>query len=196
MVLGGGNVAIDAARTAPRVGAQDVQIFYRRTIEEMPAWEKDIEEAVEEGIVINPLWAPKRIIHQGGKVTCIEMMRTKTVFDSDGGSHLSVDEEATQVVEADTVIGAIAGGKRSAQAIHRQLSGLSQPTLAPVPARCGQPPMIEIDAAEKMKIQRPQMPMLTMNRRQVTFQQVELGYDEQTARADRGRQSGVRHQRR
>ncbi|MGD9320352.1 MAG: FAD-dependent oxidoreductase, partial [Desulfobacteraceae bacterium] len=65
VVLGGGNVAFDAARTALRVGAQAVQIFYRRTIEEMPAWEKDIEEAIEEGIVINPLWAPKRIMHQG-----------------------------------------------------------------------------------------------------------------------------------
>jgi NADH-quinone oxidoreductase subunit F len=107
VVLGGGNVAIDAARTAPRVGAQDVQIFYRRTIEEMPAWEKDIEEAIEEGIVINSLWAPKRIIHQKGKVTGIEVMRSKTVFDSDGRSHLSVDEEATQVVQVDTIIGAI-----------------------------------------------------------------------------------------
>jgi NADH-quinone oxidoreductase subunit F len=107
VVLGGGNVAIDAARTAPRLGAQDVQIFYRRTVEEMPAWEKDIEEAVEEGIVINPLWAPKRIIHQGGKVTGIEVMRSKTVFDPDGGSHLSVDEESTQVLEVDTIIGAI-----------------------------------------------------------------------------------------
>ncbi len=107
VVLGGGNVAIDAARTAPRLGAQDVQIFYRRTIEEMPAWEKEIEEAVEEGIVINPLWAPKRIIHQGGKVNGIEVMRSKTVFDPDGGSHLSVDEETTQVVEVDTIIGAI-----------------------------------------------------------------------------------------
>ena len=107
VVLGGGNVAIDAARTALRVGAQDVQIFYRRTIEEMPAWEKDIEEAVEEGIVINPLWAPKRIIHQEGKVTGIEVMRSKTIFDPDGRSHLSVDEESTQIVEVDTIIGAI-----------------------------------------------------------------------------------------
>jgi NADH-quinone oxidoreductase subunit F len=107
VVLGGGNVAIDAARTAPRLGAQDVQIFYRRTVEEMPAWEKEIEEAIEEGIVINPLWAPKRIIHQGGKVTGIEVMRSKTVFDPDGRSHLSVDEESTQVVEVDTIIGAI-----------------------------------------------------------------------------------------
>jgi NADH-quinone oxidoreductase subunit F len=107
VVLGGGNVAIDAARTAPRLGAQDVQIFYRRTVEEMPAWEKEIEEAIEEGIVINPLWAPKRIIHRRGKVTGIEVMRSKTVFDPDGRSHLSVDEESTQIVEVDTIIGAI-----------------------------------------------------------------------------------------
>jgi len=104
VVLGGGNVAIDVARTAPRVGARDVQIFYRRTKEEMPAWEKDIEEAIEEGIVINPLWAPKQIRHQGGKVTGIEFMRSMTVFDQEGRSSLSVDEKVTQMVEADTII--------------------------------------------------------------------------------------------
>ncbi|MFH1350159.1 MAG: FAD-dependent oxidoreductase [Pseudomonadota bacterium] len=104
VVLGGGNVAIDVARTSLRVGAQDVQIFYRRTIEEMPAWEKDIEEAIEEGIVINPLWAPKRIIQHGGRVTGIEFMQSKTVFDEGGRSFLSVEEETTQIVEADTLI--------------------------------------------------------------------------------------------
>jgi len=104
VVLGGGNVAIDVARTAPRVGARDVQIFYRRTKEEMPAWEKDIDEAVEEGVVINPLWAPKQIMHQGGKVTGIEFMRSMTVFDEEGRSSLSVDEKVTQMVEADTII--------------------------------------------------------------------------------------------
>ncbi|UCF82453.1 MAG: FAD-dependent oxidoreductase [Desulfobacteraceae bacterium] len=107
VVLGGGNVAIDAARTALRVGAQDVQIFYRRTKEEMPAWEKEIDEAVEEGIVINPLWAPKQITHGDGKITGIEFVRSRTVFDEDGRSHLSVDEEVTQVVEAETIIIAI-----------------------------------------------------------------------------------------
>lgn len=104
IVIGGGNVAIDVARTALRVGAQDVQIFYRRTITEMPAWDKDIEEAMEEGVVINPLWAPKRIIHSGGKVTGMEFVRSKTVFDPAGGSRLSVDEETTLIVDADTVI--------------------------------------------------------------------------------------------
>jgi len=104
VVLGGGNVAIDVARTALRVGAHDVQIFYRRTKEEMPAWEKDIEEAIEEGIVINPLWAPKQIIHRGGTITGIEFMRSMTVFDEEGHSSLSVNEEVTQMVEAETII--------------------------------------------------------------------------------------------
>jgi NADH-quinone oxidoreductase subunit F len=107
VVLGGGNVAFDAARTVLRVGAQDVQIFYRRTVEEMPAWEKDIEEAIEEGIIINPLWAPKRIIHEGGRVKGIEFMRSKTVTDDEGRSHLSVDEQSTQMVETDAIIIAI-----------------------------------------------------------------------------------------
>ena len=103
-IIGGGNVAIDVARTALRIGARDVQIFYRRTIEEMPAWEKDIEEAIEEGVVINPLWGPKRIIHRDGEVTGIEFVRSKTVFDEEGGSHLSIDEKITQVVDVEAVI--------------------------------------------------------------------------------------------
>ena len=104
VVIGGGNVAIDVARTALRSGARGVQIFYRRTREEMPAWERDIDEALEEGIVINPLWAPKRIIHQNGKVTGLEFVRSMTVFDEEGGSHLSIDEGSAQVVEAESVI--------------------------------------------------------------------------------------------
>jgi NADH-quinone oxidoreductase subunit F len=104
IVLGGGNVAIDVARTALRVGARDVQIFYRRTREEMPAWEKEIDEALEEGIVINPLWAPKQIMHRDGKITGIEFVRSKTVFDEDGRSYLSVDEDSTRMVEAEIII--------------------------------------------------------------------------------------------
>jgi len=104
VILGGGNVAIDVARTALRVGAKDVQIFYRRSREEMPAWTKDIEEALEEGIVINPLWAPKRILHRRGEVTGIEFMHSMTVFDEEGRSSLSVDEEVTQMAEANTII--------------------------------------------------------------------------------------------
>jgi NADH-quinone oxidoreductase subunit F len=97
-------VALDVARTALRVGAEDVQIFYRRTIEEMPAWKKDIDEALEEGVTINPLWAPRRILHQDGRVRGMEFMRSRTVLDPEGGTRLSVDETSTQTVEADAVI--------------------------------------------------------------------------------------------
>ena len=104
IVIGGGNVAFDVARTALRIGAEDVQIFYRRTKEEMPAWEKDIEEALEEGIIINPLWAPKQIIRKDGRVAGMEFVRSRTVFDENGRSHLSVDEASTRTAEVDTVI--------------------------------------------------------------------------------------------
>jgi len=104
IVIGGGNVAFDTARTAIRVGAEDVQIFYRRSIEEMPAWEKDIEEAVEEGIVINPFWSPGRIMHKKGRVTGIEFESSRTVFEPDGSSHVVVDKDTTQIVDADTLI--------------------------------------------------------------------------------------------
>lgn len=104
IVIGGGNVAIDAARTALRVGAGDVQIFYRRTREEMPAWEKDIEEALEEGIVLNLHWAPKRILHHNGKVSGMEFVQSQTKYDDDGRARLSVDDKTVQRVDAEAVI--------------------------------------------------------------------------------------------
>jgi NADH-quinone oxidoreductase subunit F len=107
IVIGGGNVAIDAARTALRMGAKDVHIYYRRTIQEMPAWGKDIEEAEEEGISIHPMWAPKSIQHVDGKVTGMEFVRSKTVYDADGRSRLSVDENTQEAVDAGAVIIAI-----------------------------------------------------------------------------------------
>jgi NADH-quinone oxidoreductase subunit F len=107
LVIGGGNVAIDAARTALRVGASDVQLFYRRTREEMPAWQKDVEEALEEKIVLNFHWAPKRILQKDRKITGMEFVRSRTVYDDDGRARLSVDETSIRTVDADAVIIAI-----------------------------------------------------------------------------------------
>lgn len=104
IVIGGGNVAIDVARTSIRNGAGAVQIFYRRTIDEMPAWPKDIEEALEENIVINPLWAPKSIISDDGKVTGMEFAKSKTLMEEDGTIGLTVDDTMTRVVDAEAVI--------------------------------------------------------------------------------------------
>jgi NADH-quinone oxidoreductase subunit F len=104
LVVGGGNVAIDVARTALRVGADDVQVFCLEARDEMPAWEKEIEEALEEGIVINPSWGPQEILHDREKVTGIRFVRCLSVFDMEGNFSPSFDEEAVQTVEADHAI--------------------------------------------------------------------------------------------
>ncbi|MFH2127989.1 MAG: FAD-dependent oxidoreductase, partial [Pseudomonadota bacterium] len=75
VVVGGGNVAIDSARTALRLGSDEVTIIYRRTRAEMPADEDEIEEALEEGIKIEYLVAPMRFISQGGKLSGVEVQR-------------------------------------------------------------------------------------------------------------------------
>lgn len=74
-VVGGGNVAIDAARTALRLGTQEVKILYRRSQAEMPASPEEVEQAFEEGIELVFLVVPTRIKREGGRlsVTCIKM---------------------------------------------------------------------------------------------------------------------------
>ncbi len=61
-VIGGGNTAIDAARTARRLGADEVHIFYRRAISDMPADKREIHDAIEEGIQIHEMMAPVKMV--------------------------------------------------------------------------------------------------------------------------------------
>ena len=103
VVVGGGNVAIDVARTALRTGADDVQIFCLESRQEMPAWEKEIEEAIEEGITINTSWGPRRIVSNDGRVTAIQFVRCVSVFDDQGGFNPAFDDDDTQLVEADQI---------------------------------------------------------------------------------------------
>ncbi len=75
-VIGGGNVAIDVARSAVRLGAKEVTIIYRRTRAEMPAWAEEVEAAEAEGVQIRFLSAPIQVLAEDGKVTglqCIQM---------------------------------------------------------------------------------------------------------------------------
>ena len=75
VVVGGGNVAVDAARTALRLGSEEVTILYRRTRAEMPAYEDEIEEALEEGIKIEYLAAPISFHAQNGRLAEVEVIR-------------------------------------------------------------------------------------------------------------------------
>ena len=83
-----------------------------------------------------------------------------------------------------TVIGAIAGGKRAAEAIERYFSDIPQPTMPQVPVRHKRVEWTEVPAATKMTLKRPEMPLLNIVRRRITFQQVELGYSENMIREE------------
>lgn len=104
IVIGGGNVAIDVARTATRVGASAVSMYCLESRAEMPALEEEIDEATEEDIVIHNTWGPKRIITENGRVTGVEFKKCLSVFDENGRFCPAYDENQTTVVEADHVL--------------------------------------------------------------------------------------------
>jgi heterodisulfide reductase subunit A-like polyferredoxin len=107
-VIGGGNVAIDAARTALRMGAKEVIIIYRRSRDEMPAYEEDIEEAEEEGIKIQFLAAPTEIVLKNGKVTSLRCIRMELGEPDASGRRRPVPIQGSDFfVEVDTIIPAI-----------------------------------------------------------------------------------------
>ncbi len=83
-VIGGGNTAVDAARTARRLGAKEVTIVYRRSIEEMPAYKEEREAAEKEGITILPNAAPVCIHSNGKKVKRVECQKTEPVAAPQG----------------------------------------------------------------------------------------------------------------
>jgi len=108
VVIGGGNAAIDTARTAIRLGAESVTVLYRRTREEMPAYAEEIEEAEHEGVKIRVLTAPLEILTWDGLVTgvsCQAMVLGE--FDGSGRRRPKAGPDAPFVVPADQVITAI-----------------------------------------------------------------------------------------
>lgn len=104
VVIGGGNVAIDVARTAKRLGAKQVTMVCLESREEMPAWKWEIEEAEEEGIAIMNSWGPKAILTQNGTTVGIEFKRCTRVFDEQKRFNPQYDESVTTKVDTDTVI--------------------------------------------------------------------------------------------
>ncbi|RJR23209.1 MAG: 4Fe-4S dicluster domain-containing protein [Desulfobacteraceae bacterium] len=236
-VVGGGNVAMDAARTSIRLGCEEVTVVYRRTHAEMPANREEVEQAEEEGVRFLFLTVPVEVVGREGKVTALKCIRTELSRPDESGRRRPVPVEGSDfILEVDavipaigqavesacldeipelswsrrktitvkgstmesslegifaagdavtgpaTVVEAIGGGKRAAEAIDRYLSGIPQPELPPVPVRRTRLPVFETSASEKTKLSRPEMPLLNRDRRRITFQQVELGFDEKVAR--------------
>ena len=103
VVVGGGNVAIDVARTAHRCGADSVTMFCLEPREKMPASEEEIAEATEEGVSLNCGWGPKEILTENGKVTGIVFKRCVSVWDESGRFSPTYDEADTKTVPCDRV---------------------------------------------------------------------------------------------
>lgn len=240
VVIGGGNVAIDAARTSLRLGADKVTIAYRRSRDQMPADIEEVEQAEEEGIAFAFLTIPTEIKgDEEGRAAGLDCIKAELI-KKPGSDRLApvpilgkeftikadavisaigqyVDDEGMQAfagmhwtrrgtIEVNhasmetampgvfaagdavsgpaTVIEAIGGGKRAADAIHRHLNGIPQPRSPRIPVRRRKEPVPEMTAAEKMRLTRPAMPMLNIDRRRTTFQQAELGYDEAAVRQE------------
>lgn len=107
-VIGGGNAAIDSARTALRLGCKNVTIVYRRSRREMPAISSEVEEADEEGVEIHYLASPTQILGKEGYVTGMECIRNRLGEPDASGRRRPVPITGTEfVVDADTIIPAI-----------------------------------------------------------------------------------------
>jgi NADPH-dependent glutamate synthase beta subunit-like oxidoreductase len=108
VVVGGGNVAIDSARSALRLGAEDVTIAYRRTSEEMPAIKDEIEEAEKEGIKFHFLSSPCKILCEDDACTGVECFEMALGAPDDSGRKTPLYVAGTEFnLEADMIISAV-----------------------------------------------------------------------------------------
>jgi len=107
-VIGGGNVAVDAARVALRLGAEKVIILYRRSRKEMPASPEEVEEAEKEGVEIRFLASPKRVLGKAGNVSGLECVRMKLGPPDETGRRRPIPIEGSEhEVSVDTVVPAV-----------------------------------------------------------------------------------------
>jgi NADPH-dependent glutamate synthase beta subunit-like oxidoreductase len=258
IVIGGGNVAIDIARTALRgtqkfedgstsmdaarmairLGAKEVHVVCLESREEMPAFQYDVDEAENEGVILHPSKGPKRIIGENGKAVGLETLDVESVFDSKGRFNPTLIKGSENIMSSDTVIlaigqtpdvswlekhpeivltprgtikvdnetlattrpGIFAGGDaaygprivveaisdgiKAAHSIYRYLGGNK---LEQVKAK-----FIELSSKQYEmpinyeKIQRQSIPSLPISRR-IGFSEVEIGYDDETARIESSR---------
>jgi len=107
-VIGGGNVALDAARTALRLGAEEANIFYRRSRDEMPISEVEYDQSIAEGVQVNFLVSPTRIVSDNWAVTGLQCIRMELGEPDESGRRRPIPITGSEFfVEADSVIAAV-----------------------------------------------------------------------------------------
>ena len=107
IIIGGGNVAFDVARTATRSGGETVAVYCIESRNEMPVRATDIEEAECEDITINNSWGARRIITENGRATGVEFKRCVSVYDNNHSFNPQYDEDVTMSVSADFILLAV-----------------------------------------------------------------------------------------
>jgi len=123
-IIGGGNVAIDVARSAVRLGAEEVNIIYRRTRTEMPAWEEEIQAAEDENVKITYLAAPQEVLTRDGKVVGLRCIRMELSEPDSSGRKRPVPIPGSEYdVEIDMLIPAI--GQQPDLSAIEDITGLS-----------------------------------------------------------------------
>ncbi len=103
IVIGGGNVAVDVARTSGRCGSEHVSMYCLENREIMPASAEEIREAEEEGIVIECGWGLKEILTENGRVNGVVFQKCVSVYDADGAFHPQYDENDTVTAECENL---------------------------------------------------------------------------------------------
>jgi formate dehydrogenase beta subunit len=111
IVIGGGNVAIDVALSATRLsGPEEIYMACLEKRDEMPAWEHEVHDALDEGVLLHNGWGPNRMLGQDGKVTGVEFKKCVSVFDETGRFNPKYDETQLMTIEADDVLVTIGQG--------------------------------------------------------------------------------------
>jgi formate dehydrogenase major subunit len=243
-IIGGGNVAMDAARTGVRLGVEEITVIYRRSRDEMPASHEEIEGAMAEGIKFHFLAAPVRLFGANGKVQKLEYVRMRLGEPDASGRRRPIPEEGSETVipvdmviaaigqfsdlsplendkavagmpvtrwntigadpesmstgmegiftggdayrGPDTVVRALADGRRAAMAIHRYLV---EEKVAPLPKAFNilKGDLKAIDREPYAPIgqeARARMPELEPGERITNFDQIDLGLPDETARRE------------
>lgn len=242
LIIGGGFTAMDAARSALRLGADEVTVVYRRSREEMPATKEEVNETEAEGANLSLLTAPLSVVSDEGSVSGVLCQKMKlgepdesgrrrpepiegSDFNIDADTIIlaigqQVDPEGLEsaldlskwgTIEADqrtlatsadgifaggdcetgpaTVVEAIAAGRRAAVAIDAYVSGEDPDEACSAPAaslKRRRPKLFEIGAKPLSDEKRRHMPDLAVAERD-NFDEIELGYDEESARAEAAR---------
>jgi len=130
LVVGGGNVAVDAARVAKRLGAKEVLLLYRRSRSEMPAIKSEVDEAEREGIKFHFLIAPINVITNNGRLTRLQCIRMELTEPDESGRRSPIPVKGSDFeIEANQIIMAI-GQSMDKKEILEELEYSSQETIS------------------------------------------------------------------